>query len=90
MAERIYCVIDSPDRPTLETYVDVCQAQVQAYQIHGGEFNADSQRLSVDESQVVLSTEGSFPMIVQNAAGFVPYDHAGILPVMQTSAWSPT
>lgn len=66
-----YCVIDMPDHPSLETLVGVCRAQVRAYAKHGGKFDADTQVSNLAGTKVKLFTEGEFPVIVQNAPGFV-------------------
>ena len=88
MMEYKYCVIDMPDRPSLEVLVNVCRAQVRAYVRHGGEFAADTQRQNIAGTQVVLFTEDAFPVIVQNAAGYVEKTEAEINTLFQTPEWN--
>ena len=83
-----YCSIDTPDRPSLETLVNVCRAQVQAYVKHGGQFDADTQRQNIAGTRVILFTEGEFPVIVQNAAGFILQTHEEINALLLTPGWT--
>lgn len=83
-----FCLIDTPDRPSLENYVTVCRAQVQAYIKHGGLFTADTQPSNLAGTQVVLFTEGSFPMIVQNATGYAEKAEAEINTLFDTAEWT--
>lgn len=85
-----YCVIDIPDKPSLEAMVADIRAKDQSYINHGGVFNTDSQQQNVAGTQVKLFTmiDEQFPAAVQSAAGFAEYTQAGIMAILATAEWT--